>query len=168
MCPKNLSPLQYGSVLRDVKRAMNCHGVVTQLSGTSLSRLPAGPQTLIVSFAFGIAGDAYMNMVRDWGGDKVVSYQEQFNAQANGVDALIAESVEACVDEEYREWTLKFPKDIEESMTLAKTCFDVGLDLFWGGDEADRSSLIRRRGNANNEIGVYYMNTLQVSRMPFI
>ena len=74
--------LQYGSVLRYVKRAMNCHGVVSQLSGVPFFRLPAGPQTMIVSFAFGIAGDAYMNMVKLWNSDRVVSYQEQFNTMS--------------------------------------------------------------------------------------
>ena len=41
--------------------------------------------------------------------------------------------------------------------------FDSSNDHTWCNyrNEADRQSLIRRRGNANNEIGVYYMTTLQ-------
>ena len=96
------------------------------------------PQTMIVSFAFGTAGDAYMNMVKFWH-NRVVSYQEQFNTMsANPVNDYISEIVETFVHEKYREWFLKFPKDIEESMSLAKTCFDVALKLCWhrpgGGD----------------------------------
>merc|ERR1719376_1134333 len=46
-------------------------------------------------------------------------------------------------------------------MGLAKNCFDVALRLCWeeaSSDDAERRSLIRRRGNANNEIGVFYLN----------
>ena len=35
---------QFGSVLRYIKRAMNCHGVVSQLTGIPFFKLPAGPQ----------------------------------------------------------------------------------------------------------------------------
>merc|ERR1719414_674847 len=140
---------------------MNCHGMVSQLQGTPSFKLPASPQTMIVSFAFGIAGDAYMNMVKAWT-SKCVSYQEQFNTfSSTPVNLFIAEIVEKNVDEKYREWFLKFPKDIEESMGLAKSCFDVALKLCWEVEtdgQVERRSLIRRRGNANNEIGVFYLN----------
>ena len=134
----------YGQALRCVKRSLNCYEMVCFLTGMSspVVRNSTKNQNLIlspvgdlekhvssfISFAFGLAGDSYYNILQNWS-EGVVTYQEEFNAGNDIFDETIMEIIEANVDEARREWSIKMPKDIEEAMHLARKCFDMAVLL---------------------------------------
>ena len=84
-----------------------------------------------MSFAFGLAGDSYYNIIQNWSSG-VVAYQEEFNAENELFDEIIMEIIESHVDEARRNWSIKVPKDIEEGMQLANKCFNMALMLCEG------------------------------------
>ena len=51
--------------------------------------------------------------------------------------------------------TIKMPCDVEEALTLSRTCFDKALLV---ADPEAEMLLARRLGNVCNELGVMYMN----------
>ena len=106
-----------------------------------------------LAFAYGVAGDAYMNLFENW--DKaIVGFIEEFNESGDDCDIKISEYVEEYVDESKREWVLKVPKDVEENFFLALKCFRASMDLYNALDDDEatepKTSVIGRFGNALN------------------
>ena len=145
----SFSALALGRALKCVKRAVNCFSLVARL-GSPDDRAAAAPA---VTFALGVAGDAYLAMVARWADLPV--YLEQYNAVL-AAEGGIAREVERYTDELERDWTIKQPKDIREAMELAARCYTKALDLVGEGEE--RTSLQRRLANVENELGVFFMN----------
>jgi len=145
----SFSALALGRALKCVKRAVNCFSLVARL-GSPEDRATAAPA---VTFALGVAGDAYLAMVARWADLPV--YLEQYNAVL-AAEGGIAREVERYTDELERDWTIKQPKDIREAMELAARCYTKALDLVGEGEE--RTSLQRRLANVENELGVFFMN----------
>ena len=190
----------YGQALRSVKRSLNCYEMVCLLCHqpffsiyNSISKCGAkcsvgsddndspfgalGTNVLsFMSFALGLAGDSYYNMLQNWG--KTVEYQEGFNAANETFDETITDIIEGHVEEAKRDWAIKVPKDIEEAMHLASRCYDHAVLLCEGQNRykemknmdimalhipthlmtKECKSLIKRRGNLRNEMGVFYVN----------
>ena len=204
----------YGQALRCVKRSLNCYEMVCFLTGISspiVNNSIDGQNSMspvvgemekhvssFISFAFGLAGDSYYNILQNWS-EGVVSYQEEFNATTDTSDETIFEIIESHVDEAKRNWSIKVPKDIEEAMILASKCFDLAILLgkkqvkscvvveevlkdvndsiigildyedepLYGNFEASNmneglKSLLKRRGNLSNEMGVFYVNQADI------
>lgn len=84
--------------------------------------------------------------------DLCVKFHEGFNFEgADNVDSAIANTIEDLVDEYLRDWTIKVPKDLEESLTLAVKCFKASKDVLdQNGDEESKNNLLARYGNALN------------------
>ena len=61
---------------------------------------------MLLSFAYGVAGDVFMVLAEKWD-DFYVKFHEGFNNEGSEVDEIIAKSVEDIVDESMREWSLK-------------------------------------------------------------
>ena len=61
---------------------------------------------LLLSFAYGVAGDVFMILFEKWE-DIYVKFHEGFNNEESEVHEIIAKAVEDIVDESMREWTLK-------------------------------------------------------------
>jgi hypothetical protein len=57
-----------------------------------------------------------------------------------------------------RDWMIKLPTDIEESLYLSVECLKKSLLCLPEADEADKDNLVRRLANVSNELGVLYMN----------
>ncbi len=156
---------KFGCALRCIKRALSCYSVVNALNGQGLDQSPADHGTdLVLSFAFGVAGDSLMAMVRSWD-QKMVAYQEEYNSPTSDHDAELAEQVEAThVDESFhREAQIKLPRDTEEAMVLSRGCLRRGADLLGRegrGGSAERAAMLGRLGNVCNELASFYMNQL--------
>ncbi len=75
---------------------------------------------------------------------------------------LILNRIEQHVDSEQRDWLIKMPQDIEESLRLACLCLEKSLESIpivpsnTTGNE--RESLLKRLANVKNELGAFYMN----------
>merc|ERR1711963_859414 len=137
----------YGQALKCVKRSLNCYEMVCVLTGISSPFVNNSLQcpklavssmrelenhvSSFMSFAFGLAGDSYYNIIQNWSSG-VVAYQEEFNAENELFDEIIMEIIESHVDEARRNWSIKVPKDIEEGMQLANKCFNLALMLCEG------------------------------------
>ena len=137
----------YGQALKCVKRSLNCYEMVCVLTGiaspfvnNSLQSPKLAVSTMrelenhvssFMSFAFGLAGDSYYNIIQNWSSG-VVAYQEEFNAENELFDEIIMDIIESHVDEARRNWSIKVPKDIEEGMQLANKCFNMALMLCEG------------------------------------
>ena len=145
----SFSSLALGRSLRCVKRAVNCYSLVSKL-GCPEDASAVAPG---VSFALGVAGDVYLACVSRW--SEMPVYQEQFNTGLVA-ETQIAKEVEKYTHELDRDWSIKQPRDIQEAMELAASCYTRALDLLDGGEEA--TSLQRRLANVENELGVFYMN----------
>jgi hypothetical protein len=78
--------------------------------------------------------------------------------------------IEQHVDTEQRDWLIKMPQDIEESLRLANLCLEKSLESIpisancTTGNE--RKSLLKRLANVKNELGAFYMNQVSQNR-PF-
>jgi len=66
--------------------------------------------------------------------------------------------IEQHVDCEKRDWLIKMPKDIEESLSLACLCLEKSLKYVPISRDLEQKSLIKRIGNVKNELGAFYMN----------
>jgi len=147
----------YGQALKCVKRSLNCYEMVCVLTGipspfvnNSLQNSKLALATIrelenhvssFMSFAFGLAGDSYYNIIQNWS-DGVVAYQEEFNAENEMFDETIMEIIESHVDEARRNWSIKVPKDIEEGMQLANKCYDTALLLCEG--RQDKHTVVKK------------------------
>ncbi len=164
---------RYGDALRCIKRALNCYHTVNalareselELTATSSASTSSDP---VLAFAYGVAGDSYMSMVRTWDGG-LVDYQEQYNNSSSSSedDSELADQVEKHVGEAEREALIKMPRDIEEAMLLSRDCLRRGADLLSGGGgggdktgAGDRVEVLGRLGNVCNELGSFYMNQM--------
>ena len=138
-----------GRTLKCVKRAMNCHSMITSLTGQDETvTTECAP---LLSFALGVAGDSYMGCVYNW--EHVPVYHEQYNT-ALTAEAGITREIEKYTTELDRDWIIKQPSDIRESMELAIRCYTRALEMVDNKNE----SLIRRLANVENELGVFFMN----------
>ena len=70
------------------------------------SNVKASNVKMLLSFAYGVAGDVFMVLAEKWD-EMWVKFHEGFNNQGSEVDKEIAKAVEDIVDESMREWTLK-------------------------------------------------------------
>ena len=100
------------------------------------SNVKASNVKMLLSFAYGVAGDVFMVLAEKWD-EMWVKFHEGFNNQGSEVDKEIAKAVEDIVDESMREWTLKV-KIVQIGLKLVKlvnTCpnlsklVQISLDL---------------------------------------
>ncbi|XP_040568486.1 erythroid differentiation-related factor 1 [Lepeophtheirus salmonis] len=146
----NFSEGRYGSVLKGIKRALEIGKI---LKSSTHSNFNSDPNIAFSSFAWGVAGDSYMSMVKQW--SDLVGYHEQYNSN-NEADHCLSERIES----EHREWIVKFPIDMEEAMLLAAQCFKKAEEILRDKESYmdDYLSILKRLGNVENEVGVFYMN----------
>ncbi|XP_059087903.1 erythroid differentiation-related factor 1-like [Tigriopus californicus] len=151
----------YGSSLRCFKRALNCYKVVT-LTNRQVGASTDSEKSFLLSFAFGLAADCYMAMVRNW--NRIVNYQEEYN-QSEDFDTSIANEIENHVEEPLRDWKIKLPQDMEDAIQKAISCLEHGISITDQKNthaskevEEDLESMISRLANAQNEMGVFYMH----------
>ena len=97
------------------------------------SNAKASNVKMLLSFAYGVAGDVFMVLAEKWD-EMWVKFHEGFNNQGSEVDKEIAKAVEDIVDESMREWTLKV-KIVQIGLKLVNTCpnlsklVQISLDL---------------------------------------
>ena len=84
------------------------------------SNAKASNVKMLLSFAYGVAGDVFMVLAEKWD-EMWVKFHEGFNNQGSEVDKEIAKAVEDIVDESMREWTLKV-KIVQIGLKLVNTC----------------------------------------------
>lgn len=151
----------YGSSLRCFKRALNCYKVVT-LTNRQVGTSTDHEKSFLLSFAFGLAADCYMAMVRNW--NRIVNYQEEYN-QSEDFDRSIANEIENHVEEPLRDWKIKLPQDMEDAIQKAISCLEHGISITDQKNvkaskevQEDFESMISRLANAQNEMGVFYMH----------
>ena len=82
------------------------------------SNVKASNVKMLLSFAYGVAGDVFMVLAEKWD-EMWVKFHEGFNNQGSEVDKEIAKAVEDIVDESMREWTLKV-KIVQIGLKLVK------------------------------------------------
>jgi len=140
-----------GRTLKCVKRAANCQSMVESLGGAKEAKATSG----VLSFALGVAGDSYMGVVSSWG--EMPVYGEEYNTSLPA-EVGIAKEVERYTTELERDWTIRVPRDIQDAMELATTCYAKALELLGSERSAERDSLVRRLANVENELGVFFMN----------
>ncbi len=158
----SFSENSFGSALRCIKRALNCNSMVEAICEQGDSEQGSGQAAnsdAVLSFAFGVAGDCYKNMLRNWD-EELVEYQEQYNKFASEDDAELVEQVEHHVDENKRDSSIKFPRDIEEAMALSRSCLQRAIRLMGSQESAEKASLTRRFGDVCNELGSFYINQM--------
>lgn len=145
----------FGKVLRCIKRAINCRNMVRRVEGN----LESLDQNSTLSFAYGIAGDTYMAMVQTWA-TEIVRYIDQYNATESQAESDIVDRIEHHVEVERRDWLIKLPRDIEESLSLSAQCLKKSLECLPTSSvsDLDHQNLLKRLANVNNELGVFYMN----------
>ncbi|QQP37161.1 uncharacterized protein FKW44_017351 [Caligus rogercresseyi] len=142
---------KYGQALRSVKRALELVKLLEEGGGREIEWIHHA------SFAWGVAGDSYMCMVKQW--SHMSGYNEEYNT-SDETDAFISERIES----KHREWNIKLPIDLEEAMLLATQCFKKAEELFLRENHQsnDYLSVLKRLGNVENEIGVLYMHQAAV------
>ena len=92
-----------------------------------------------------------MGCVYNW--ENVPVYHEQYNCGLTA-EVGIAREIEKYTTELDRDWIIKQPKDIRESMELAIKCYTRASELV----DNTAQSLIRRLANVENELGVFFIN----------
>ena len=74
--------------------------------------------------------------------------------------------IERHVETERRDWLIKLPTDIEESLSLSVQCLKKSLEYFpSSNDPTDRNNVVRRLANVSNELGVFYMNQVIIKML---
>ncbi len=98
------SESKYGLSLKCIKNGLNCFTMARggQDNDGGNSRLSQ------LSFAFGVAGDCYMSMVRTWESGYVVCHEQYNSASENDIE--IAHQVEKYVEEHLRDRIIKLPR----------------------------------------------------------
>ena len=90
-----------------------------------------------------------------------MSYIDQYNVRNSDVEANIVDRIERHVEASRRDWMIKMPMDIEESLNLSVDCLKKDLFCLPSSNEdffVEQNNLLRRLANVCNEIGVLYMN----------
>ena len=90
-----------------------------------------------------------------------MSYIDQYNVRNSDVEANIVDRIERHVEASRRDWMIKMPMDIEESLNLSVDCLKKALFCLLSSNEdffVEQNNLLRRLANVCNEIGVLYMN----------
>lgn len=90
-----------------------------------------------------------------------MSYIDQYNVRNSDVEANIVDRIERHVEASRRDWMIKMPMDIEESLNLSVDCLKKALFCLPSSNEdffVEQNNLLRRLANVCNEIGVLYMN----------
>ena len=158
----NFKDGKFGQCVRNVKRAINCYSALCQLKSKNLG----GNVINLLAFAYGAAGDAYMELAKSWDFE-YVKFVENFNIESDEYDTKIGDKVEEYVDESQREWTLKVPKDVSENFFLALKCFRAAMDLYISLEDDPNETeiakdtkidIIGRYGNALNCTASLYIN----------
>ena len=84
----------------------SCNFATLKFQSLLDSNAKASNVKMLLSFAYGVAGDVFMVLAEKWD-EMWVKFHEGFNNQGSEVDKEIAKAVEDIVDESMREWTLK-------------------------------------------------------------
>ena len=95
-----------------------------------------------------------------WSTD-IVGYIDQYNATESQAESDIVDRIERHVEAERRDWLIKLPTDIEESLNLSVQCLKKSLECLPVNSTStliDRNNVVRRLANVSNELGVFYMN----------
>ena len=122
----------YGKCVKMIKRGLNCYFSFLKIS----EKAKISNVKLLLSFAYGVAGDTFMILTEKWD-EKFVKFMENFNEEGSEADEFISKAVEDLVEERFREWSLKVPKDLEEAVLLAVDCFKAARETFDSIEDQD-------------------------------
>merc|ERR1719347_1571994 len=151
LCEASFSSRHLGRTLKCAKRAANCQSMLESLGGEQEAKVTSS----VLSFALGVAGDSYMAVVANW--SEMPVYQEEYSS-CLPAEVGIAREVERYTTELERDWTIRVPRDIQDCMELALTCYAKALELLGTEEQAEKTNLTRRLANVENELGVFFMN----------
>ena len=147
----------YGHCVKLIKRALNCYfgfASIHQEQGKDWN------VKMLLSFAYGVAGDAFMILSERWN-EACVNFQEGFNSEGSEDDSCIASTVQDFVEEFCRDWIIKVPKDVEEGLLLALKCFKAAKEMYDSIEskfmDESMNNLIARYGNALNVTATLYI-----------
>ena len=96
-----------------------------------------------------------------------MSYIDEYNAKESAAEAGIVDRIEHHVEASRRDWIIKLPTDIEESLNLSVECLKKSLFCLPTSNEnyaTERNNLLRRLANGQNELGVLYMNQVSLNK----
>ena len=102
-----------------------------------------------------------------WSTD-IVGYIDQYNATESQAESDIVDKIERHVEAERRDWLIKLPTDIEESLNLSVECLKKSLQCLPDNSTLiERSNVVKRLANVSNELGVFYMNQARLYYFSF-
>ena len=97
-----------------------------------------------------------------------MGYIDQYNATESQAESDIVDKIERHVEAERRDWLIKLPTDIEESLNLSVECLKKSLQCLPDNSTLiERSNVVKRLANVSNELGVFYMNQARLYYFSF-
>lgn len=150
LAERDYKRISYGSALRNLNMLVNCQHLLQTLKITS--------QVVQDSAILGRGGDICFMIVKNW--DLIDTYQEQLTQHSESCLKLLEEIEKESVTTDTINCVNVLPQkleNIEQTLLHSRICYEKSLI-----EEPiqDRNHLLRRLGNVQNEIGVYYMNKI--------